>query len=89
MLQHVGAIFGVTPGAVIKVWQHHEITGGAKPARHVVQLLADPRRVHQHEHRWIGTTTLRPADKRLHLPVFGGYIYDLFAHRIFLHPTVA
>ena len=33
-------------GAVIHVRQHHVITGGAEPPRHVAQLLADRRRIH-------------------------------------------
>ena len=80
MSQDVGAVDRVAPGPVIQVRQQHVIADRAEPARHVAQFLADPRRVHQQQHRRIRLAALGMADEGLHRAILGRDVQRLFEH---------
>ena len=48
--EHVRSVLRVAPGSIVEVGEHHEVADRREPPGHVVELLPDPRRVHQEEH---------------------------------------
>jgi hypothetical protein len=80
LLEHIGAKDRVAAGAVIQVGQQHVVADRAEAARHVPQFLADAWRIHQHEHGWERTATVRMADECLHRASLGRDGQGLFDH---------
>jgi len=75
----------MTPRAVIEARQHHVVAGGAEPARHVAQLLADRRRVHVEDDDGKGSAALGMGDEGGGMAVLGGDIDLLVDHGAFLY----
>ena len=70
--------------AVVQVGQHHVVTGRAEPPRHVVQLFALARRVHQIQHDWMRTALVGMGNEGIHCAIGGLNVNITINHRRFL-----
>ena len=67
--------------AVVEVGRHHVVPGGGQPTRHVADLLAHARGVHQEQHQRVRAVLLRMYDEGVHVAVSGVDVDEALDHR--------
>jgi len=72
----------LSQSSIVKVGQHHKISGGTQSTGHIMQLFTLARGIHQENHNWMWSILFGMCDKRIHHAIFGADVYISINHKL-------